>query len=178
MAYIARLSRLAKGAVAGQTIQEGRLVSLTSSGLYNDLPTALLAASGVYKNVYVAIVPPDNFARPTPAVMYTARDRDVIYESTGWSNAPETGPFYHEGLSTLENPFLASGYILQAHTGVTVTVPSGCTVPTSNLQVVGNLVKVSDDGTGRFEYTTNQAIAIGVVEDYDPALQTYTFEVR
>lgn len=181
MAHESKLSLTSKPAVAGVAIQEGRLVQIVASGLKQDLPTALLATSGVYLDIYVAFVPPDDFSRPTPASMYTAGSPSTFYENGAWGNFLETDTFYRTGLSTLENPVLASGYGLLAKSYGIYIVPSGCVVASADLQVVGTLVKVSDDNTGRWQTAANQANpqlgAIGRVVDYDPALQNYTFEM-
>jgi len=176
MAHIARLSESVRGAVAGELIQEGRLVRLTVSGVRNDLPVAMLAASGTTRNVYIAMVPPDDFARPTPATMYSAGFSTTLRESGSWGDFVETNTFYRVGLSTLENPFMPSGYLLQAHRETVVTVPSGCVVANASLKTVGSLAKVSDDGTGRFEYTTSDSVAVARVVDWEPSLDQYTFE--
>jgi hypothetical protein len=178
MAHEAKLSTNVRAAVAGATIQEGRIVNLTVSGVREDLPTAVLAVSGTRFNTYVAFVPPDNFGRPTPGTLYGSVRTGTLYESSAWGNFTETDTFYRTGLSTLENPYLVSGYGLLAKAGGIYTVPSGCVVVSSNLKVVGNLAKVADDGTGRFEYTTTDSLALAKVVDYDPATESYTFEFR
>lgn len=176
MAHEAKLSINVRPAVAGAIIQEGRLVNLTVSGVREDLPTAVLAVSGTRLNTYVAFAPPDNFGRPTPSTLYGATRTSTFYESSAWGNFTETDTFYRTGLSTLENPYMVSGYGLLAKSGGIYIVPSGCVVVSSNLKVVGNLAKVSDDGTGRFEYTTTESIAIAKVVDWDPSTENYTFE--
>lgn len=176
MAHEAKLSLNVRPAVAGQTIDEGRLVRLAASGLHVDLLTALLAASGTTLNVYVAFAAPDNFARPTPATMYTAGQNSQYYETGTWGNFTETDTFYRAGLSTFENPVLASGYVMLAKKGGIYTVPSGCTTDESGLRTPGNLVKVSDDGTGRWAATTSESNAFAKVVDYDPSTALYTFE--
>jgi hypothetical protein len=127
--------------------------------------------------VYVAFAPEDSFARPTPASVYAAGWKTTIYgdTSSNWGNFVETDTMYRVGLSTLENPFLPSGYVVKALKGSTVTVPSGCVVDSVQVRVVGNFVKVADDGTGRWEYTASQTAAIGEVVDYDPSTNYYTF---
>lgn len=177
MAHVNTLSRHIRPAVAGELIQEGRLVRLAASGVKDDLPVAMLAASGTTKNVYVAMVPPDNFPRPTPSDMYLARNLDTLSESASlFSDFTEASTWYRVGLSTLENPFMPSGYLLQAHTDTIVTVPSGCLVSVTNLKTVGALAKVSDDGTGRFEYTTSDLVAVAKVVDWEPSANEFTFE--
>jgi hypothetical protein len=177
MAHVAKLSLHVRPAVTGEQIQEGRLVRLTASGLRRDLPTALLAASGVHLNVYVAFAPPDDFARPTDTNMYTAPWYSVMKESDAWGVNKQAGTFLYEGLSLQDNPIMGSGYLVQAHKGGIYHVPSGCVVDSTEIKVVGNLVKVSDDGTGRWEYTASEAAAIGKVVDYNPEGTLYTFEL-
>lgn len=181
MAHEAKLSLYSVPAVAGQAIEEGRLVRLTASGLRNDLPTALPAASGTTINVYVAFAPPDNFSRPTPGSVYTAAPTSYWLENQvagpSWGNQTQTDTWFFQGLSTFEAPLLGSGYLVLAKREGVYTVTSGCVVAGSNIQVVGNLVKVADDGTGRWDSTTVESSAIGTVVDYDPALNTYTFRL-
>lgn len=178
MAYVNQASKWVKPAVSGELIQEGRLVRLAASGVHNDLEVALLAASGTTKNVYVAFVPPDNFPRPTPSDFYNNPQSIVTLNELGtFGDFTETKTFYHVGLSTLENPFMPSGYLLQAHRDTTVTVPSGCVIDTANLRINGALAKVSDDGTGRFQLTTVDLTAVARTVDWNPATLEYTFEI-
>lgn len=177
MAHVSKMDLHVRPALAGTTIQEGRLVRLAASGLRNDLPTALLAASGTHLNVYVAFVPPDNFSRPTPNSMYTANWYSTLNQDSGWGLNEQTDTFRYQGLSTYENPTMVSGMTLLARRGGIYEVPSGCVVVGANVKAVGNLVKVSDDGTGRWEYTATESAAIGKVVDYNPSTETYTFEL-
>lgn len=177
MAHVSKMDLHVRPTVAGTSIQEGRLVRIVASGLRSDLPTALLASSGTILNVYVAFVPPDDFSRPTPDFMYTAPWYNTLSESSGWGLNEQTATYRYEGLSIYENPTATSGMLLQARKGGEYEVPSGCVVPSANLKVVGNLVKVSDDGTGRWEYTASESVAIGKVVDYNPEKESYTFEL-
>lgn len=177
MAHISKMSSHIRAAVAGATIPEGALVQLTNIGVRGDLPVALPAASGTTKNVYVAMVPPDNFSRPTPSQFYTAPFLAVQKESGPWSDNTETGTFYNVGLSTLENPTMASGYLLQAHKATIVHVPSGLMVANNGLKVVGALVKVADDGSGKYALTTLEAAAVGRIVEYDSSIEQYTVEI-
>lgn len=178
MAHEAKLSLFSVPSVAGETIEEGRLVRLVASGIRNDLAVAKLAASGTTINVYVAFAAPDNFSRPTPGQVYTAPSRTQWYESDSWGNPTQTDTWYFQGLSTFEAPIIASGYVMLAKREGTYTVTSGCVISSASIQTVGNLVKVADDGTGRWDVTTLEANAIGTVVDYDPALLTYTFRLN
>ena len=169
MAYISRLSDYVRGGVAQDTILEGKLVTISTSGVRaNELPNVRLAASGAFP-VFVAIVPPDDFPRPTNSEMYTATNLGTLRSdtNTGWQNPVESYTFYRQGLSTFEAPTLTSGMLVQLHRGGTVTVTSGCWLDSANIKVNGSLVKPATDGTGRFEYTNTRADSIGFVEEYD-----------
>ena len=176
MAHEAKLSLNVRPAIAQSLIQEGRLVSLIASGVRDDLPSAVLATSGVRLNTYVAFIPPDNFSRPTPSTLFTAPRTSTFYETGTWGNFVETDTFYRVGPSTLENPFLTSGWGLLAKDKGVYTVPSGCVVTSASLKIAGTLVKVSDDNTGRWEATLLESVAIGKVVDWEPSLDLYTFE--
>ena len=176
MAHEARLSVTVKPAVVGEAnLQEGRLIRLTVSGVRDDLPVARFASSGTTINVYVAFVPPDTFSRPTPSQNYIAPRLATFYEGNAWGDNVETGTFYNVGASTLEDPVAVSGWGILAKLGGAYHVSSGCVVDSANIKIVGNLVKVSDDNTGRWEYTASESAAIGRVIDYDTA-GIYTFE--
>lgn len=177
MAHEARLALLVRPAVAGVTIREGQLIRLTASGLKDDLPTALLATSGIRLNVYVAMAAPDNFARPTPGAMYRAGRTGTFYENGNWQDFQETDTFYYQGLSTYAEPTLVSGYLVRACRDGIFTVPSGVTTDNASLRTVGNLVKVADDNTGRWDYTADESVAIAKVVDWEPSLGNYTFEL-
>lgn len=182
MAYISRLSDHVDGGVAQDTIWEGTFVTISQSGVStgSSLPAVRIAASGTVYPVFVAIVPPDNFARPTNSLMYTATYTATLRSdvNTGWDNPVDSYTFYRQGMSTLENPVATSGMLLQLHRGTTVTLTSGNWISSANIKVPGALVKVADDGTGRAQYTTLQSEAIGYIEEYDGAKQYLTIVVK
>lgn len=175
MAHVAKNDLHVRPAVAGADIVEGLLVRLTASGA-SDLPIALPAASTSHLNVYVAFFPPDNFSRPTPVGMYKANWYGVSDSNTGWSTQINESQ-YLVGPSVTENPVVASGMKLQARRGGIYHVANGVVVESASAKVVGNLVKVAADGSGKWEYTATEADAIGKVVDYSPEAGVYTFEL-
>jgi hypothetical protein len=179
MAHISRLSDYVKGGVAQDTILEGLFVTATVSGIREELPNVRLAASGTTWPVYVAIVPPDNFARPTDSRMYTAGKLLVFRQdvNTGWADPVVNATYYPQGLSTYEAPTAVSGMLLQLHRDTTVTLTSGCFIDAAGIRVNDALVKVADDGTGRAQLTTNAAVAVGWVEEYDADRKYLTITV-
>jgi hypothetical protein len=168
MALISRLADYVRGGVAQDTILEGKLVTLTNSGILNDLPNVRLATSGA-TNVFVMTIPPDNFARPTNALQYLATDLSVIRGdlNTGWESDPYTDTVYRIGKSALEAPTAVSGERVLLNRDCTATVTSGCFIASDEIKVPGAFVKVADDGTARFEVTTNASAKVGFVEEYD-----------
>lgn len=183
MAYISRMSDLVLGGiVADPSIVEGTLVTISTSGVtaLNSLPAVRIAASGTVYPVFVAMAAPDNFPRPTNSLMYTSTYQQTIRSdvNTGWGNPVDSYTFYRQGLSTLENPVLTSGMLVQLHRGGTVTLTSGNWISTANIKVPGAKVAVADDGTGRFKYTTLQSEAIGFVQEYDGAKQYLTVVIN
>jgi len=169
MAHVSRLSDYVEQGVAQDTILEGRLVTTTISGIRGSLPNVRLAASGTIRPVFMAFVPPDNFARPTNALQYTAGNLQVIRGdvNTGWTDPVDSYTMYRQGLSTLEAPVSTSGMLVQLHRHGTYTVTSGCWVPNASLLVNNALFRVATDGTGRLEFTTDNSVAVGWVEEYD-----------
>ena len=170
MAFVSRLSDYVAQGVAGTTILEGLLVTTTVSGVRGTLPNVQLAASGTIRPVFVAFVPPDNFARPVNSLQYTATDLAVLRSdiNTGW-NLTQTDQYtmHRIGLSNLEAPTAVSGMLVQLHRKGTYTLTSGNWIASDSLKVAGALVKVADDGTGKFALTTDQSVAVGFVEEYD-----------
>jgi hypothetical protein len=168
MALISHLADYIRGGVAQDTILEGKLGTINQSGILNELPNIRLAASGE-TNVFVVTIPPDNFARPTNALQYLATDLAVIRGdvNTGWESDPYTDTYYRIGKSALEAPTAYSGERVLIARECTVTVTSGCFVDSVGIKVPGSLVKVADDGTGRFATTTDKSASVGFVEEYD-----------
>jgi len=167
MAYVSRLAQYARGAVAVSAIVEGTAVTFTQSGALNELPNVAVASTNAVKNVFVAMVPPDDFARPTIAGMYTA-GRLVKLPSpeniTDWRQPIESGVYYNQGKSTLENPTMQSGERVLLLRGVTVAVPSGTFIDSSAIKVPGSYVRVGVSGL--WETTATESQACGVVEEY------------
>lgn len=182
MAYISRLSDYVRGGVAQDSIPEGSLVTISTSGVraLSELPNVQLAASGTVYPVFVAMVPPDNFPRPTNSLNYTATYEATIRAdlNTGWGNPVDSYTLYRQGLSTLENPTLTSGMLTQLHRGTTVSVPSGLFVDEAGIKVNGALVKPADDGTGKYQLTAIQAEAVGYVEEFDPNRYYLTVTIK
>ncbi len=171
MAFVSRLSDYVGGGVAVVNILEGKLVTVAASGgrELSNLPNVSLAASGTSYPIFVAFAAPDNFPRPVNSLNYTASYTALIRSdiNTGWGNPVDTYTMYREGLSSLEAPTLTSGMLVQLHRGGSYTLTSGCWVDSADIKVNNALVKVADDGTGRFAYTTSASAAIGFVEEYD-----------
>lgn len=162
MAHTARLSDVVIPAEVMETVREGLAVQVSGTGNHN-LPALTLAASGAVRNVYIAFVPPDQFARPTEDTMYTApwfNQRSDTY------NLPITSrTVYEVGKSTLRDPSMASGELCQAHRGGTYSVPSGTYVNSATIRTPGTRLKVSTGGL--WAATTSDADAVGIVESYD-----------
>lgn len=180
MGHISRLSDYVRGAVAVADIVEGRFISLAQSGvrLGSELPQANLTASGVTYPVYVAFSAPDNFARPTNLLQYRATWQTTIngWSNTGWEQPIKTYTQYMQGMSTLEEPTIPSGVLIQAHQGGTYTLYSGAFIASASW-ANESLVKVADDGTGRAQYTTVLASAVAKVEEYDASRNALTISL-
>lgn len=181
MAYISRLSENIYGGVAQDTIVEGSWVVPSTSGIRGDLRNVQLAASGTTYPAFIAIVPPDNFGRPTNKLMYTATFQATIRAdvNTGWSDPVDNYTIYRKGLSSFEAPVLASGMLCQLiGDNGTVTLTSGNIVDSANIKVPGALVKPADDGTGRTQYTAVKSEATGYVEQYDATRGYLTIVIK
>lgn len=178
MAYVSRLPQYSRGGVAVIDIQEGRAVTFTQSGARNDLPNVQFATANAVKNVFVAIVPPDQFARPTLEGMYTAGRLTQLPSPdkiTNWQLPMESGVYYLKGKSVFENPTLKSGELVALMRGVTVAVPSGAYVDSTDIKVPGSLVKVG--ASGMWETTTTESQAVGVVEEFNTTNSHLIFTV-
>lgn len=163
MANVAMGSTHVIGGIAGEEIREGLAVAVSASGLRNDLPTVTVAASGA-SNVFVAMIPPDRFSRPTPEGMYVAPEYQEFSQfGMALSDLTTSEKVYRIGPSLLENPVAASGWRLQLHKGGAYTLPSGCFIDESNIRAIGALVKVTN--SGMFAYTAS-ANAVGYVREY------------
>jgi len=167
MAYVSRLSDYVRGGIAGQDLQEGLPATITNSGSVNELPVALAASTGQVNNVFIAFVPPDDFARPTEAGMYTARNFVQFDSNKAFTDPVQTRTYYEQGKSTLWNPTVASGERVLLQRGGTYAVPSGTFNDSATMRTPGTLVRVG--ANGRWDYTTDQAVSVGVVEEYNTA---------
>lgn len=167
MAYVSLASALVLGGVAGESMQEGRAVTLNASGLHNDLPTVLLASSGSV-DVWVVMATPDNFPRPTLSTLFsypstTAFPRASTVTADG--NLIESRTFYTVGPSVLENPTLASGWKVQLHRGGAYTIPSGAYVDTATIRNAGAHLRVV--ANGQFAYAAaGHSETVGFVREW------------
>jgi hypothetical protein len=164
MAWVAMGSPHVVGAVAGEIVVEGRAVVMSASGLHRDLPTAVLAPAGSM-NVFVAIVPPDRFPRPTPVSMYTPNDL-VTFSQVGQSFGELTSDelMYRIGPSMMEQPVALSGWLLQLHKGGAYTLTAGAYTDSTNIRRNGALVTVA--ASGLFTYTADSSVAVGYVREW------------
>ncbi len=165
MAYQARLSDYVRGGVvADASLQEGVPVTFTQSGVRNELPNIVAATQNMVNNVGILFATPDQFARPTDSRMYTVGRLAQISPSTGYADPVYTATTYNVGKSVLWNPTLASGELGLVCRGGTYAVPSGTFIDSASIRVPGAMVRV---GTGtKWEVTSTQAEAVGVVEEY------------
>lgn len=176
MAYVSMGSSTVMGGVAGESMQEGRAVVFSASGLHRDLPTVLLASAGD-TDVYVVLATPDMLPRPTLPGMFTYQN-----EFTGWSDLGAGLPDpreatedylnyndqrlrYNVGPSVMSNPTISSGWKVQIHKGGAYTLMSGCYVDSVGIKVQGAKVKVA--ASGRFTLASNVAdSAVATVREY------------
>lgn len=169
MAYVSLASVLVLGGVAGESMQEGRAVTMTASGLHNDLPTVLLAASGAV-DVWVVMATPDQFARPTLSTLFGYPSSATFSRPstiTPDQNFIESRTFYNIGPSMLGNPTLASGWKVQLHRGGIYAVPSGAYVANASLANAGAGIKVDVGGAGKWAYcTASDSARVGTVREY------------
>lgn len=173
MAHVAIGSPFVLQGVAGQDIGEGLAVVQSASGIRGDVPTAMLAASGTTTGVYLAILPPDRFPRPTRQGFFTANyyttgadprlatEQDAVIEDDTW---------YKIGPSLRENPTIPSGWLLQLHRGGVYTVPSGRFVESVNIRVPGAGVGVG--ASGKWQYVASNAV--GEVKLYRDGKLSFT----
>jgi hypothetical protein len=176
MAYVSTKSETVVGSVAGESIMEGRAIVIGASGLRNDLPVATYAPAGT-TTVFLAIIPPDRFPRPTPVGMYNAPE-SVTFSQFGMTLGELTTDylFYRIGPSQMEEPTAASGWLLQAHTDGMYTITSGCYVDSANIRLIGSKIRVT--GSGRFEYTASGTDAVGYVREYRNGKLTIALDQR
>lgn len=174
MAHVAIGSPFVLQGVAVESIQEGRPVKITQSGAHRDLPNVQAAASGQVTGVYCVILPPDNFPRPTRRGFFTAPDSVVgepdPRDATVDQYAVEQDYWYNIGPSQLENPTIASGWLVQLHRGGVYTVPSGAFTESVNIRVPGATIGV--DGNNKWAYSTQNVV--GEVREYRNGKLTFT----
>lgn len=154
------------GGVASSTIAEGRAVKITQSGTRGDLPVVTYASANDVTGVYVAFFPPDNFARPTPASMYTApyytnyrAGSDSVY-----GNPVDTDDMYRIPRSMWNAPSVYSGELVALHAG-RVGIQDGAFHDSAAIRVPGSWVRVG--ASGMWQTTSTQAEVVGYVERYD-----------
>lgn len=167
MAYQARLSDYVRGGVVlDATLTEGTPVTFTQSGVRNELPSITAASVGMVNNVGILFVGPDQFPRPTDARMYTVGALSQIDPSTGYHDPIDTSiTTYKVGKSNLWNPTVASGELALVMRGGTYAVLADQFIDSAGIRVPGAMVKV---GTGpKWQVTTSQSDAVGVVEEYN-----------
>lgn len=167
MAYEARLSDYVRGGVViDASLQEGVPVTITQSGVRNELPGITAASVGMVNNVGILFVGPDQFSRPTDARMYTVGKLAQIDPSTGYHDPINTGiTTYNVGKSTLWNPTLTSGELGLLKRGGTYAVLSGAFIDGAAIRVPGAMIKV---GAGtKWDVTVSQSDAVGMVEEYN-----------
>ena len=164
MAFVSMGSTHVTGAVAGQDITEGYCVELSVSGIHADLPTALVAASGA-KNVFIAIMSPDQFPRPTPAGMFARPWNSSINPRNATEfliDSGQRGPYYLISPSLLTAPVIASGWMLQCHKGGAYTLQAGAFHDSASIRSAGATVCVG--ASGKLAYSTSNVV--GYVREY------------
>lgn len=158
MAHVSVNSAFVTQGVAGETITEGAPVCITTSGVHMELPVAMLADTTTTK-VFVAIVPPDQYGRPTPVNMYLTPSQALLDVANANSTPVSGGEMYlNQGMSTLENPVVMSGMLLQIHDGGAYTIPADLfdAVP-----AIGEDVVVSSAG----KWGTTGGDKVGIVRE-------------
>lgn len=175
MAFQTRLSDVVIGGVVGESIQEGRAVKMTNSGIHQDLPILMLADTDSMAGVFCLLAVPDQFSRPTRADLYKAPWYTTQPKTTGYLDPTDAYTMYRVGKSVLWNPTITSGELGQAHRGGSYAVQSGAYVMSAGIRVPGSLVKVT---TGRWDTTTDETKAVGRVDKYDPTLDILCFTLK
>lgn len=173
MAYVARLADYVRGGVVGESMQEGLAVKLTNSGVRNDLPVVMKASQNQVNNIGIVFKNPDDFARPTLEGLYTATYRTTFNQNSGYSEPVKTETNYLVGKSTLWNPTLVSGELALVMRGGTFAVPSGAYIQSANIRIPGNMIRVGTGGL--WEYTTTEAEAVGMTEEFNAVNQVLIF---
>jgi len=144
MAHVSIYSSFVTQGVAGERFPEGTPVCISASGIHNELPTVMKATASTYQNIFVAIVPPDQYSKPVPYGIYKTPGLDIL--DLGSAVDTVSGgmePWVTRGLSLAEYPIVESGMLLQLHRGGAYTVHKSI--------VVGDLVigtPIGVDGSG------------------------------
>jgi hypothetical protein len=191
MAYVAMGGTHVTGGVAGTSFQEGIAVVITASGLHDDLPTVLPATAGA-RNVFIAIVPPDLFPRPTPVRMF---NRNQYITRDAYANLPlsvqglnpteaveyliesgQRGAHYLIGPSVMQEPTIYSGWAVQLHKGGAYTLTAGAYTDSADIRVIGATVAVGTGG--KFVYSTSAAAIVGYVREYRDGRLTIVLDQR
>jgi hypothetical protein len=166
MAVIVTTHNSAQG-VAATTIMEGRAVTLTASGVRNDLPNVTYAAANQQHGVFIAFFPPDNFPRPTYEDLYSVPSTRV-YDLTDASLYGDPTFYKKQYLvprSMWAEPVAYSGELVALHHG-RIGITASCFVNEADIRVPGARVAVG--ASGLLVHTTNNSYAIGIVERYAP----------
>ena len=189
MAHVAMGSLHVTQGVAGSSWIEGIAVEISASGLHDDLPTALPAAAGA-KNVFIALVPPDMFPRPTQRGMFNRNQiatslpaGSLPLSNGGFSvdNAAEflidsgqRGPEYLMGPSVMADPVIYSGWAVQLHRGGAYTIGAAAFVDSAQIRVNGATIAVTTGG--KFVYSTSNVV--GYVREYRNGRLTIVLDHR
>lgn len=153
--------------VASITIMEGRAVTLTASGVREDLPNVTYASANQQHGVFIAFFPPDNFPRPTYEDLYSVPSTRV-YDLTD-SNLYGDPTFYKKQYlvprSMWAEPVAYSGELVALHHG-RIGVTANCFVDSANIRTPGARVAVG--ASGLLTYTSTDSHTIATVERYAP----------
>ncbi len=154
--------------VAASTIVEGRAVVVGASGIRNDLPTVSYAAANTTQGVYVAFFPPDDFARPTYADMYTVPGiRSYNLVDAGLYGDPTFDKMqYLVPRSMWLEPAAYSGELVALHRGK-IGITAGCFVDSADIKVPGAMIAVG--ASGMFTHTNTANHCVGIVDSYQAA---------
>jgi hypothetical protein len=146
---------------------EGRAVTLTASGVREDLPNVTYASANQQHGVYIAFFPPDNFPRPTYEDLYTVPSTRVydLTDATLYGDPTFYKKQYLVPRSMWAEPLVYSGELVALHRG-RIGLTANCFVNEADIRVPGARVAVGTSGL--LTHTTNNSYAIGVVERYAP----------
>lgn len=172
MAYLSKPSKASRGAVVHTPVKAGfAMVAVNDPN--ESLPVAELAAEND-TFVYVGLIPPDNFSRPTLDEQYqykTVATRPVSLDGE-FIDPVERGGGWLVGKSVAYNPTMQSGERIGLHRGCTVTVPSGCYVDSADIRKRETLIRVGTGG--KWTAAASSANAVGTVDHFDDELNELT----